>query len=183
MITIKDYVKTYKSVTLTFPSIVLKKRLILLIGQNGSGKTTLLKSLANLLSYEGSIYPKKSYFYLSESVSFPEKVKLSDYLMILKELTKADKDRLDKLLTTFKLKEHQSKLIEELSKGMRQKLHLVQSFMVDRDVYLLGEPTNGLDEDTLIKLKLWFLTHEKMLVIATHSPTLFVELKPQVIKV
>lgn len=130
-----------------------------LIGLNGVGKTTLIKTVLGLKEYaEGHISirgqdrmsedSKNNIAYLPErfdppwfltgyefvefSLSFYKKTVTRDDVDLY-----ADKLQLDKAALTRKMQTY--------SKGMRQKLGLLATFMTDCQVLILDEPMSGLD--------------------------------------
>ena len=67
-------------------------------------------------------------------------------------------------------------LISSLSKGNKQKVALIQLLMEDRDLYVLDEPTNGLDQESinlLVKALKEKNKHGKTVIVVTHYKKLF----------
>ncbi len=125
-----------------------------LIGPNGAGKTTTLKSIMGFVRYEGRItFMDRE---LSEKVrierfSFlPEEKRLYNHYRVSTTIEMAGKtvpnfdvERARDLVRLFSLKENAKVL--ELSHGMRTLLYLVLVISKDADLYILDEPTWGLD--------------------------------------
>ncbi len=128
-----------------------------LLGPNGAGKTTIIRTCLALLNITGggvSIFGMDSHDdqldirrrtgYLPGEFGLIPKVTVKAYLKYLLSLSnvKSDEkmlwlaDRLDLDLT---------RKTNELSKGNRQKVGIVQALMADQDLIILDEPTGGLD--------------------------------------
>ena len=78
-----------------------------------------------------------------------------------------------------------NKQIGALSKGNIQKLGILQVILSDGDLYLLDEPTDGLDKksiDTFILDIKQLLINNKTIIISTHKKSIYNELKPVVYK-
>lgn len=174
MIKLNGVKKTYKSTTIRYLDRTFTQPCTLLIGQNGSGKTTLLKAIAQLIDVQGTIENTLSHIFVEEQPSFPEEMMVKDYLTLIQHLAKLKTaKRYQALIEGFKLNLHLDKPFKALSKGMRQKVHLTQALMIDRDLYLLDEPTTGLDQDAITQFIQWLKNEKAMVIIATHAQELF----------
>ena len=177
MIKVDNLKKVYKDTTLEYKSLEIKGKLTLIVGKNGSGKTTLLKALAKLINIEGVINQPYRCLFAEEQPSFPEEMKTLDYLVNIRALVKQDShDRMMKLIACFKLDSHLNKPLKSLSKGMRQKVNITQVLMIPKALYLLDEPTNGFDNETLKNLVEWIKQDHAMYVCATHNQDVFMHL-------
>ena len=130
-----------------------------LVGLNGAGKTTLIKIILGLkdqisgniavAGYKaGSDDAKKQLAYLPER--FDPAWFLTAYEFIKFTLSlyqrKMDKAAADRLAEKLGLKvSYLSKKAQTYSKGMRQKLGLMSTFMTDSPLLILDEPMSGLD--------------------------------------
>ncbi|MDQ0196824.1 ATP-binding cassette domain-containing protein [Paenibacillus wynnii] len=123
-----------------------------LMGQNGSGKTTLLAIISELLqsdegTIEGTIYEKESlYNKQSISVSYQTPslythLNAKDNLRLLSLQPSAALNFLKKLNPSVVL----NKKVKELSYGQKQCLGISIALSQKASLYLLDEPTNGLD--------------------------------------
>ncbi len=160
-----------------------------LIGANGSGKTTLAKILATLLlPDEGKVFIKdvsvihkpeivKNFFGLSlgEGRSFYYRLtaiqNLEFFGTMLEIPPKQLKNRINELLMLFNLEESCDKAFMKFSYGMKRKLDLARAMLAKPEVYILDEPTNGIDpfsqeaiRNTIYKLKqegktIFMITH------------------------
>ena len=160
--------------------ISINKRVTLFIGKNGSGKSTLLKAVSNLISYEGEIITSKSISYMPENPIFPKEITVKEFLFNLYQLEPNDYDYND-LIVKFGLKDKIHEKINALSKGMQAKLNLIQSLMVDKDLYLLDEPLSGLDETSTKILVDYIKNSKKNFIISSHLEETFLGLECEVI--
>jgi ABC-2 type transport system ATP-binding protein len=130
-----------------------------LLGPNGAGKTTLIRIINQILAPDtGEIYFKGRKLqssdisligYLPEERGLYKKMKVGEqaiYLAQLKGLSK--QDALKKLKYWFEKLEIQSwwdKKIEELSKGMQQKVQFITTILHDPILLIFDEPFSGFD--------------------------------------
>lgn len=138
-----------------------------LIGQNGAGKTTTFRMILDLQdTTEGSITwagkPIKSVSrdflgYLPEERGIFPQMKVEEQLMFFGELHGMDKDELkrdiDFWITRFDLEEKRYVKAETLSKGNKQKVQLIASFIHKPEFLILDEPFSGLDPVNMELLK------------------------------
>lgn len=158
----KTYAKSRKreAFSLNIDSFeVLEGSFTAILGPNGSGKTTFIKIILDLLFADhGQIQlldsdhknkkARKKLSYLPENFSFPEKFTVTQMLRTFAAITDTDQTDLDvriqKLAEAFNV-DYLDKKIKDLSKGMRQTVALLHTFLGDYEFYILDEPFNGLD--------------------------------------
>ena len=149
-------------------------RLFGLLGPNGAGKTTTMRMIMNIIIPDsGKIFLFDETFtekhkdiigYLPEERGLYPKMTLVDHLQFLGELkglSSADaKSTSLHWLERFNLREWEKKKIQELSKGMQQKVQFIGTIMHSPKLLILDEPFSGLDpvntkflKDILIELK------------------------------
>ena len=130
-----------------------------LLGPNGAGKTSTIRMIANItipdsgtIFYNGIQVGSKTQDlmgYLPEERGLYKKMKVIDGIQFLGELknlsAKDAKHKGLELLEKFELKEWANKKIEELSKGMQQKVQILTTILHDPDFIILDEPLSGLD--------------------------------------
>ncbi|MBC8344295.1 MAG: ATP-binding cassette domain-containing protein [Bacteroidetes bacterium] len=136
-----------------------KNKIFGLLGPNGAGKTTLIRIINQIITLDkGQILfngkPIKREFvekmgYLPEERGLYPKMKVGEhmlYLAALKGMTGAKaRETIKKYLKEFDLYDWWYKKVEQLSKGMQQKLQFIISIMHDPDFVILDEPFTGFD--------------------------------------
>ncbi|MEI7628447.1 MAG: ATP-binding cassette domain-containing protein [Bacteroidota bacterium] len=157
-----------------------------LLGPNGAGKTTLLRMITGIFyPDQGEIILDGKRFdptndiikigYMPEERGLYKKMKIGDqalYLAQLKGLSKSE--ALEKIKFWFKRLEMESwwnKKVEDLSKGMSQKLQFVITVLHEPKLIILDEPFSGLDpvNANLIKDEIYGLAQRGCTVIfSTH---------------
>jgi len=156
-----------------------------LLGPNGAGKTTTIRMIMNILAPDsGSILlfgrqideeKKERIGYLPEERGLYPKMKTLDLLIFFGEMHGLSHNAAkEKALTWLKKLEFTSaleKTIQEMSKGMQQKIQIISSLMHDPDLIILDEPFSGLDpvnvnliKDVILELK----DQEKAIILSTH---------------
>lgn len=144
-----------------------------LVGLNGSGKTTLLNTIYGLKEKEsGSIscnsapVTKNSIAFLEASNYFYPYITGKEYLSMFK--TQNTGFDIDKWNDLFELP--LNKLVDNYSTGMKKKLALMGAICLNREIMILDEPFNGVDLDTVQKIKtlLLRLKASKTIIITSH---------------
>jgi Cu-processing system ATP-binding protein len=168
---------------------------VAVLGPNGSGKTTLIKTILGMvLPEKGSIEVfgapirnKWSYrsqiAYLPQIARFPENLKVSELLDMVKDLRGAGAAE-KPLIDLFELHPFIDKRLSNLSGGTRQKVNLVLTFMYDCPILILDEPTAGLDPVSIVRLKELIDTERakgKIILVTTHVMSLVEELAERVV--
>lgn len=130
---------------------VRKGELVGLIGANGAGKSTAIKAILGLSEdFKGHIaWNDCSFAYIPEYPSFYEELTLWEHLDLISTLHGIEErefaHRAQSLLQTFSLDHVKHELPVTFSKGMQQKLMLIQAFLSKPDMYVIDEPFIGLD--------------------------------------
>ena len=157
-----------------------------LLGPNGAGKTTLIRMITGIFYPDsGNILFKGKNFependarfigYMPEERGLYKKMKIGEqalYLARLKGLSRHD--AMHKIKDWFKRLEMDSwwnKKVEDLSKGMGQKLQFVITVLHEPDLIILDEPFSGLDpvNANLIKDEIYRLSQKGTTIIfSTH---------------
>ncbi|HVZ03614.1 ABC transporter ATP-binding protein [Hyphomicrobium sp.] len=131
---------------------------VALVGHNGAGKTTLFKLMVGLSRptsgsirvlgddpAAGEFAARKRLGYLPESVSFNGALTGREVLSFYVRLKDVPMAKIDELLARVGLTAASNRPIRTYSKGMRQRLGLIQALFGDPLLLLLDEPTTGLD--------------------------------------
>ncbi|MCC9042951.1 ABC transporter ATP-binding protein [Myroides sp. M-43] len=173
---VKDVVKTYSDKTaLNKVSLTVPKGTIYgLLGPNGAGKTSLIR-IINQITYPDSgqilldgepLNPRhiQDIGYMPEERGLYKTMKVGEqamYLAQLKGLSKAEaKRQLDYWFDKLDIKGWWNKKIQELSKGMAQKIQFVVTVLHEPKLLILDEPFSGFDpvnaniiKDEILELK------------------------------
>jgi len=157
-----------------------------LLGPNGAGKTTLIRMITGIFYPDNGkiIFDGKPFDAINDAVKIgymPEerglykKMKIGEqalYLAQLKGLSKAE--AMEKIKWWFKRLEMESwwnKKVEDLSKGMSQKLQFVITVLHEPKLIILDEPFSGLDPVNagLIKDEIYGLAQRgSTIIFSTH---------------
>ncbi len=163
----------------TFP--LKKGECAALTGMNGSGKTTLLKLAAGLtLPSSGTVRAKEKIRIQYIPESFPRlNLSARSLLRSLGGVEGLDKKRMkgrtDQLLELFNLQDSSGTPLRAYSKGMLQKVSVIQAFLSRADVLLLDEPLSGQDresQDAFIHLARECLLEGTAVLLACHERSL-----------
>lgn len=116
-------------------------------GVNGVGKSTLISCILEFIKYEGKItHNLNKVVYQPEKVILPDYIKLENYLTLIGMVHHEDVSQKQKrLIEIFGLEKVLSKELITFSKGMCQKVLLIQTLMLSADAYIFDEPLSGLD--------------------------------------
>jgi ABC-2 type transport system ATP-binding protein len=143
------------NVNLTIPS----NRIFGLLGPNGAGKTTLIRIINQIINADsGSIAVFGEQLsekhigtigYLPEERGLYKKLKVGEQLVYfaqLKGLTRKDATEKSKAwLRKFEIIDWWNKKVEDLSKGMAQKVQFISTVMHEPKLIILDEPFSGFD--------------------------------------
>jgi ABC-2 type transport system ATP-binding protein len=157
-----------------------------LLGPNGAGKTTLIRMLTGIFyPDEGSILFQGRPFdpandiiqigYMPEERGLYKKMKIGEqalYLARLKGLSKQEALRkVKEWFIKFEMQSWWNKKVEDLSKGMQQKLQFVITVLHEPKLIILDEPFSGLDpvNSNLIKDEIYSLARRgASIIFSTH---------------
>ncbi len=160
-IKLSDLTKVYKGTTV--PAVnnltltVKSGEVYGLLGPNGAGKTTTIRMIMSFIAPTSGwveIFGQKASFenyqvkdligYLPSDMEFFQHMNGHQFLSYMGSLQKGnDLKYFDELVKKFQV--DLDKKIEELSRGNRQKIAIVQALMHKPNVLILDEPTSGLD--------------------------------------
>ena len=197
MITINNLRKSFGQLTvLSGVSFEVNKGgIFAVLGPNGSGKTTLLKIILGMVipdsgevNYAGesvahSWHYRRQIGYLPQIANFPDNLSVREVIDMIRDIRAEPADP-ERLIALFKLEEHVDKKLGNLSGGTRQKVNIVLTFMFDSPLFILDEPTAGLDPVSMIRLKKLLMELRdggKIILITSHIMSLVEELADEVI--
>lgn len=161
MLTVKSLGKSFKGkqIISNISFEVKQGEIMAILGPNGAGKSTTIRNIMGIMyPDEGSItfhhskgatIPRHKIGYLPEERGLYKNVKVMDILLYLAELKdypldKAKQRALD-YLKKFDLEGKEKVNVEELSKGMGQKVQFIASIIHEPELLILDEPFSGLD--------------------------------------
>ena len=163
---------------------VKKGEIFGLLGPNGAGKTTMIRIILDIIKADngsvnifGEIFNerlKERIGYLPEERGLYQKITIFECLKYFAELKSVKKSEaaIDFWLNKVDLYDYKYKRVEELSKGMQQKIQLVVAFIHNPELLILDEPFAGLDpvntkqiKDILLDLK----REGKTIILSTHQ--------------
>ncbi|MEP7277046.1 MAG: ATP-binding cassette domain-containing protein [Bacteroidota bacterium] len=170
-----------------------------LLGPNGAGKTTLLRMITGIFfPDEGEIIFDGKKFnpeadamrigYMPEERGLYKKMKIGEQAMYLAQLKGLSRQSAYKKIKTwfakFEMQTWWNKKIEDLSKGMGQKLQFVITVLHEPRLIILDEPFSGLDpvNSNLIKEEIYKLAKNGCTIIfSTHRMEQVEEICDQII--
>lgn len=187
VISVNDVKKSFASVKAVkgISFSIEKGKVFGLLGPNGAGKTTTIRMIMNIIipdSGEIKILGEPNSYartdligYLPEERGIYRKMKIKDVLLFLARLKSMQKSaaisKIDYWLERLELLEWRDKKVEELSKGMQQKLQFIATIMHDPQILIFDEPFMGLDpintklvKDIIMELK----KSGKTIIFSTH---------------
>ena len=155
------------------------------LGPNGAGKTTSIRMIMNItmpdsgtINFDGNAMSeplKQKIGYLPEERGLYPKMKVQPMLQFLGELKGMSRSEalkaIDHWFERFDIESWRNKKLEELSKGMQQKVQFISTIMHDPDMIIFDEPFSGLDPvnvDLLRDIILEFKEKGKIVFFSTH---------------
>ncbi len=169
-----------------------------IVGPSGCGKSTLLSLIAGLIMPDsGSIYignKKKSSvnnnigYMLQKDHLLEWRTTVGNVTLGLEIQDKLSKERqqvIDKRLNTYGLGSFRTALPQELSGGMRQRVALIRTLLLEPDILLLDEPFSSLDYQTRLEVAddIWDIIRreKKTALLVTHDISEAVSMADRVI--
>ena len=188
MLRVENIVKQYSGHTaLDDISIATKRGEIFgLLGPNGAGKTSLIRIINQITGPDsGKVFLENREIrrsdiefigYLPEERGLYKKMKVKEQVMYfarLKGLTKSDaKKKIDEWFEKFEITSWYDKKVEELSKGMAQKIQFIITVLHEPKLLILDEPFSGFDPINTELIKQEILDMKKngtSIMLSTHN--------------
>ncbi len=182
---LKKYFATQKAVDdISFD--IEKGSIFGLLGPNGAGKTTLIRMITGIFHPDSGniLFDGRKFDPINDSVNIgymPEerglykKMKIGEqavYLAQLKGMSKVDAMRnIKQWFERLEMESWWNKKVEDLSKGMSQKLQFVVTVLHEPKLIILDEPFSGLDpvNANLIKEEIFSLAKKgSTIIFSTH---------------
>ena len=156
-----------------------------LLGPNGAGKTSLIRIITTITGadsgqviFDGqplSSHHPEQIGYLPEERGLYKKMKVGEQLMYFAQLkglsVKEARTRIGVVLDRFEIRDWWDKKVEELSKGMQQKIQFIATIVHEPKLIILDEPFTGLDpiNTNLIKSEIRALNEQgTSIIFSTH---------------
>ena len=189
MIEIRDLTKNYGARTaIRNLNFTLKKgEVVGFLGPNGAGKTTTMKILTGFMAptsgvvkiagfdvFENPLEVKKRIGYLPEIPPVYGDMTVQSFLKFVSELKGLEKnkikDHVEEALQKTLLQDVRGRLIQNLSKGFRQRVGIAQALLGRPEVLILDEPTVGLDPRQVAEIRdlLIQLRGNHTVILSTH---------------
>lgn len=157
-----------------------------LLGPNGAGKSSLIRIINRITAPDegqvfinGRVSVADDVFnigYLPEERGLYKKMKVGEHIIFLAQLRGLSKEeavqKTQYWLKNFDILSWQGKKVEELSKGMQQKIQFIATVIHEPDLYILDEPFSGFDpvNTELLKKELLDLKAKgKTIILSTHN--------------
>lgn len=187
ILSIQDVVKSYGNyMAVNHVSLDVQKGSVFgMLGPNGAGKTSLIRMITTITAPDsGAIFldgqklharSPEQIGYMPEERGLYKKMKVGEHLLYLaqlKGLSKAQaQQEIERWFTKFDIKDWWDKKIEDLSKGMQQKIQFIATVLHRPKLLILDEPFTGLDpiNTNLIKDEIGQLNAEgTSIIFSTH---------------
>lgn len=140
------------------------------LGPNGAGKTTLIKMLTGIIQptsgdisidsismKDSPVQAKKQFAFVPDNPETFVKLRAIEYLNFICDVYQISQEertsKIDELCTKFGIKEVINNRINSFSHGMKQKLFLIASLVINPQNWILDEPMVGLDPEAAFTVK------------------------------
>ena len=167
---------------------IKKGELVGLLGPNGAGKTTLMRIMTSYLPAtsgrvricgldidQNSLEVRTKIGYFLEKVPLYYEMRVADFLHFVAELKMVPKNQRKKAVSDIMeicgLEEVSSRIINNLSKGYKQRVGLAQAMINDPEVLILDEPTIGLDPEQVFEIREFIqgLGKQRTVILCSHN--------------
>ena len=166
---------------------VNKGEVVGFLGPNGAGKSTTMKIITGHMApseglvtvggddvFEKPIEVKKRLGYLPETPPVYMDMYVRDYLIFVAKLKGCESGKIkglvDVALEKTHLTEVANRMIQNLSKGFKQRVGIAQALVSDPEILILDEPTVGLDPKQVAEIRklIQSLKGHHTVVLSTH---------------
>lgn len=189
MISVQNLSKTYGGIqaiqSLNFQ--VNKGEVVGFLGPNGAGKSTTMKIITGFMAptsgsaviggfdvFENPIEVKKRIGYLPETPPVYADMRVKEYLKYVAELKGVEKGKISGYVSNSIEKTNlgsvENRMIQNLSKGFRQRVGIAQALVSNPEVLILDEPTVGLDPKQVAEIRdlIRDLKGHHTIILSTH---------------
>ncbi|WP_457622736.1 ABC transporter ATP-binding protein [Persephonella sp.] len=200
MVEIKDLYKRFgKQEVLKGISLSIKKgKVTAILGPNGSGKTTLIKTILGLVipssgkilvngkDIKGNFSYRKDIGYMPQLAVFPENLTVKELIRMLIDVRRDGYNPriMESFVEGLGINKYYDKKLKTLSGGTKQKINALIAFMFDPQIFILDEPTVGLDPVSSSFLKDRIseeVEKEKLIILTSHIMSEVEEVADQVV--
>lgn len=166
---------------------IKKGEVVGFLGPNGAGKTTTMKIITGYMPpsegtvrvagfdvFENPLEVKRRIGYLPETPPVYGDMSVEDYLIFVARLKGVDRGRVktlvERAIDKTDLGTVRKRLIQNLSKGFRQRVGISQALVSDPEVLILDEPTVGLDPRQVAEVRdlIKELRGQHTIILSTH---------------
>jgi ABC-2 type transport system ATP-binding protein len=157
-----------------------------LLGPNGAGKTTTIRMIMDIIApdsgevrffgHRRADEDLRRVGYLPEERGLYRKMTVTDHLVFFGEIRglrrKELEPRIERWLERVDLTQWAKSKVEELSKGMQQKIQLIGTVLHEPELLILDEPFSGLDpinQELFRDLLLEYRAEGKSVILSTHG--------------
>ena len=184
-IEVKNYTKSYgdKKAVDQVSFTIEEGSITGFIGKNGAGKTTTIRAMMNFIKPDEGNITIAGFDVIKEAVKvhelvgympgdctfYPSLIGL-DVLKMYASIANVEMSELQKLATYFEL--DLSKKTSQLSLGNRKKLSIIQALAQPKEIFILDEPTNGLDpymQKKFFDLLISYKQEGKTIFLSSHN--------------
>ena len=157
------------------------------LGPNGAGKTTTMRILtafirptsgtAKVAGYDVELHPlevRRNVGYLPENVPSYGEMRVEEFLHYRARLKgvprRQARARIEEVIGRCGLGDVQHRIVEQLSKGYRQRLGLAEALVHDPPILILDEPTVGLDPNQIrqVRSQITELGRQHTILLSSH---------------
>lgn len=151
---------------------------IAIVGPSGCGKSTILNIISGLVDVdEGNVDVNGNVGYMFQTDNLFEWRSVYKNIVLGLEVKKKKiseyKEKIESLLKKYELWDFKDKYPSELSGGMRQRVALIRTLILDPDILLLDEPFSALDAQTklIVNDDIYGIVNDakKSVIMVTHD--------------
>ncbi len=154
----------------------------MVLGPNGAGKTTLFRTISGVLRpYRGEVHvggtpidaqsSRNRLHYLSHVDGMPDGLTVREALEFYSRAERASSADIDRVLDQLEIRELEGRYLSQLSSGQRKRASIARVFLRERSIYLLDEPTTGLDPKAAREIRnlIQSLSRNKIVLYSSHN--------------